>query len=304
MIQELLKPQAWAEILVFAAVFYGVLNFVRGTPAAAMLKGIGFLVFVGFIVFLYVADLAGLTHVRELFQWILSGLFIAVIVIFAPEMRRALTRLSQSSFLSPLFHEAPTKLVDEIVDAAARLSKNRIGMLIAVERDVGLAEYVEQGVPIQAQVTRELLETLFYPGSALHDGAVVIRDDRISAAGCLFPLSDDPAISKTTGTRHRAAIGISEQTDAIAVIVSEETGRISVAVGGKLTSDLSPAALQQMLHELVVRADRPGVPGPTQTGTDVVGASGPGGNGEPAGGGETPDAETDRSRERRPPERG
>ena len=133
-------------------------------------------------------------------------------------------------------------------------------MLVAIEREVGLGEYVEQGVPINGDVTHELLETIFYPGSALHDGAVVIQTDQIAAAGCLFPLTDDPAISKSTGTRHRAAIGISEQTDAVTVIVSEETGRISITVGGKIRTDLTPEQLEQALRELMMRAERPDEP--------------------------------------------
>lgn len=255
MLDELIQTRSIVEILVFAFVFYIVLNFVRGTPAAAMLKGVAFLIVVGVMGLMYLATQFELTHLKKMMELLLSGLFIALVVVFTPEMRRGLTRLSQSSLLSPLFHAAPSKLVEELMQAATRLSKNRIGMLVAIERDVGLGEFVDQGVPINGELSHELLETVFYPGSALHDGAVIVRNDMVAAAGCLFPLTDDPAISKSTGTRHRAAIGISEQTDAIAIVVSEETGKISVAVGGKIHTDLSPRELDRMLRKIYVRTE-------------------------------------------------
>jgi diadenylate cyclase len=143
------------------------------------------------------------------------------------------------------------------VNAAVKLSKNRIGALIAIERDVGLGEYVENGQRLDAALSSELLETIFYPGNALHDGAVIIQHDRAAAAACLFPLSEDPTLSRTMGTRHRAAIGISEETDAIAIVVSEETGRISVCAHGKITSDLTRESLEKSLRELYTRSDRP-----------------------------------------------
>ncbi|MHC4606074.1 MAG: diadenylate cyclase CdaA [Planctomycetota bacterium] len=268
MIEKILEPKSIAEILIFAVVFYLVLNFLRGTRAAAVLKGFVFFMVIVFIGAMYAASIFGLSHVERLLVLVLPGAFIALIVIFAPEMRRGLTRISQSPLLSPLFHGTPAKIVDEIVNAAVRLSKNRIGMMVAIEREVRLGEYIEQGVIINGELTHELLESIFYPGSALHDGAVIIQNDQVAAAGCLFPLTDDPAISKTTGTRHRAGIGLSEQTDAIVVIVSEETGRMSIAVGGKMTLDLTPKALEQALRELYTRADRPGIPFPRKNDKD------------------------------------
>lgn len=257
MLEEILKPQSLVQILVFAVVFYAVLAFIRGTSGAGVLKGFVFLIGATFILLMFVADLFRFVYVKQMLQWTLSGSFFALIVIFAPEMRRGLNRLSQSPLLSPLFHEPHAQFIDEVSSAAVRLARNRIGMLVAIEREVGLGEYVEQGVPVNGEVSHELLESLFYPGSALHDGAVIIRKDRIAAAGCLFPLTDNPALSKSTGTRHRAAIGISEITDAIAVVVSEETGRIAVAIGGKMMTDLNAKTLEQALRELYTRSDRP-----------------------------------------------
>lgn len=250
MLEVLLKPRSWIEIFVLAVLFYFILKFIRGSRGAGLLKGVIFLVVVGMVGFLYVADLAGLIHIKELLKWVISGSAFALIVIFAPEMRRGLQRLAQSRLLSPLLHEHSSAVISEIITATTKLAKNRIGALIAIERDVGLSEYVENAVKVDAQLTSELLETIFYPGSALHDGAVIVQHDRVAAAGCLFPLTDDPTLTKSLGTRHRAALGLSEETDAIVVIVSEETGRVSLCVEGKLVGQLAPESLSQLLHEL------------------------------------------------------
>lgn len=250
MIEALFKPSSLVEIAVLTFVFYIVLKFIRGTRGAGLLKGVIFLVVVGFVGFLYLADLFGLIRIKEMMKWLISGSTLALIVIFAPEMRRGIQRLAQSRLLSPLLREHSTAVIGEITEAVTKLSKNRIGALLAIERDVGLSEYVENAVKIDAKLTSELLETIFYPGSALHDGAVIVQHDRVAAAGCLFPLTDDPGVTKSLGTRHRAALGISEETDAIVVVVSEETGRISVCLQGKLAGNLTPDGLDKLLHEL------------------------------------------------------
>jgi uncharacterized protein (TIGR00159 family) len=195
-------------------------------------------------------------RIKLLLQGVLAGSFIAVIIIFAPEMRRGLLRLAQAPFLAPLFHGPSLQVIDEIVNSCVKLAKNRIGALVAVEREVGLGEYVENGQRVDAVVSSELLESVFYPGNPLHDGAVVIQHDRVAAAACLFPLSEDPGLARSMGTRHRAAIGISEETDAIAIVVSEETGRISVCVGGKIQGDLTRESLDKILRELYTRSGR------------------------------------------------
>jgi len=256
MIQELLKPQSWAEILILAVAFFFILNFVRGTRGAGILKGIVFLFIVTFLGALFLAERFHLENIQRMLTWLLSGSTIAIIVLFAPEMRRGLSLLAQSRMLSPFLRSQSSGIIDELANAAVKLSKNRIGALVAIERDIGLGEYVEHGVRIDAALTSELLESLFYPGSALHDGAVIVQHDRGAAAGCLLPLTDDTSLSKSMGTRHRAAIGISEETDAIALVVSEETGRISVAVKGKLTGDLTRESLVKTLSDLYSRGDR------------------------------------------------
>lgn len=256
MIEELRKPQSWAEILILAVAFYFILGAVRGTRGAGILKGIVFLFIVTFLGALFLAERFNLENIQRMLTWLLSGSTIAIIVLFAPEMRRGLSLLAQSRMLSPFLRSQSSGIIDELANAAVKLSKNRIGALVAIERDIGLGEYVEHGVRIDAALTSELLESLFYPGSALHDGAVIVQHDRVAAAGCLLPLTDDTSLSKSMGTRHRAAIGISEETDAIALVVSEETGRISVAVKGKLAGDLTRESLVKTLSELYSRGDR------------------------------------------------
>ena len=256
MIEELRKPQSWAEILILTVAFYFILGAVRGTRGAGILKGIVFLFIVTFLGALFLAERFRLENIQRMLSWLLSGSTIALIVLFAPEMRRGLSLLAQSRMLSPFLRSQSSGIIDELANAAVKLSKNRIGALVAIERDIGLGEYIEHGVRIDAALTSELLESLFYPGSALHDGAVIVQHDRVAAAGCLLPLTDDTSLSKSMGTRHRAAIGISEETDAVALVVSEETGRISVAVRGKLTGDLTRESLVKTLSNLYSRGDR------------------------------------------------
>lgn len=248
---------SWVQIAVLGVVFYFILNFIRGTRGANILKGIVALFVIAFLLVMYIADLLEMEEIKTMLTWALNGFALALIIIFAPELRRGLSHLAQSPLLSPLLRGQTLTVVDELVTAAIRLSKNRIGALVAIERDVGLGDYVERGVRVDAALTSELLETIFYPGSALHDGAVILQRDRVAAAGCLFPLTDDITISKSMGTRHRAGLGVTEETDAVALIISEETGRISIAVNGKLTPDLNREGLEKTLNELLyIRRDK------------------------------------------------
>lgn len=303
MIEQLRNPSAWIEVLVLAVAYYAVLTFIRGTRGAPILKALVALFVVAFLGAMAVSDALGLVHIKTLLQYLLSGSALALVVIFGPELRRALQHLAQSPLLSPLLRESSSGVLNELADAAVKLSKNRIGALVALEREVGLNEYVENGCKIDAVLTSELLETIFYPGSALHDGAVVVRRDRVAAAGCLFPLTDDMSLSKSMGTRHRAAIGISEETDAVAVVVSEETGRISVAVGGKVTYDLNREQLVKLLVELVSRrkGEEP-QEGAAPTAPQAPPGPAPGnGNGHPAPPAERGTTEIGRAREEAKP---
>jgi diadenylate cyclase len=186
----------------------------------------------------------------DVINWVLSSLFpisvVALLIIFQPELRMGLAKLGQFGK-----HHADAQIIEEIARAASELSSKRSGALIAIEREVGLKNYIESGVAIDGKVTQELLCTIFSVRAILHDGAVIIQQDKLAAAGCILPLSQEAGLSKSLGTRHRAAIGLSEDTDAICVVVSEETGAISMSVSGKLTRDLSEENLVKILKGML-----------------------------------------------------
>lgn len=256
MLQKMLEPTSLLEIGLLFLFFYMVLTLIRGTRGAALLKGMISIFVIMFIGIMLITEKLGMSHIRQMLEWLLSGSFIVMVIIFSPEIRRGILKLAQSPFLSPLLTAVSDMMITEVVRAAVQMSKRRMGGLITIERDVGLSEYTEGAVKVDSAVSNELIQTIFYPGSALHDGAVVIRNDRVVAAGCLFPLTDNPDLPKSMGTRHRAAIGITEETDAISVAISEETGAISLCVRGKLTSDLNEEALTHLLHELYTRNEK------------------------------------------------
>ncbi|MBM4049862.1 MAG: TIGR00159 family protein [Planctomycetes bacterium] len=241
--------RAAVEIALMFVIIYAILRFLQGTRGAGILRGLAF--------FLVVVPVTVLLVVRKLelraLDWLITDVLpisiIPIVVLFQPELRRALVRLGQYPLFG-LFARSRVTVTREIVEAASVLSRQRIGGLIVVERDVGLSALTEGGVPLNADISSELLTTLFWPGSPLHDGAVVIHEQRVSAAGCLLPLTENPSVAKTLGTRHRAAIGVTEESDAIAVVVSEETGQISVAVRGEMSRDLDREALQHVLDTL------------------------------------------------------
>ncbi|MDP3792008.1 MAG: diadenylate cyclase CdaA [Candidatus Omnitrophota bacterium] len=228
------------EIIILWYVIYMILLFIKGTRTEQLLKG---LVIIGAI-FVAARQLR-----LEAISWVMMSLFplsvIALIIIFQPELRQGLARLGQFGI-----YQEEEGIVDEISRAASYLSQNRTGALIAIEREGGLKTYIESGVPIDGKVTKELIISIFSSKAPLHDGAVIIQHGRIIAAGCLLPLSQETNISKSFGTRHRAAIGLSEETDAICVVVSEETGAISVCMGGKLIHKISEDDLVKLLKEV------------------------------------------------------
>lgn len=241
------------EIVLLAGVYFFILHSIRGTRGYGILKGLIFFIILAFFGATFIARTLGLEVIEQVLQYLLGGSSIAAIVIFAPELRRFLLRLSRSRLFSVVFRGTPIKIVGELVTATTRLAANRHGALIAIERDVGLGEYVEKGSRIDSPVTSDLLETIFYPGTPLHDGAVVIQAERVAAAACFFPLSDDDKLSKSMGTRHRAALGVCEETDAVVIVVSEETGRISMCTERKFKTDLSREDLERELRELYER---------------------------------------------------
>jgi len=176
----------------------------------------------------------------------------AVIVLFQSELRRGLAILGRTPFFRGLTHSLPAEPFEDVVTGATAMAAERRGALIVFERAVGLRNYVDQGIQLDAQISYDLLLTIFHPGTTLHDGAVIIQGDRVAAAACFLPLTTNPRLSREMGSRHRAAIGISEETDALAVVVSEESGTISIAVGGKVTQRMDAATLRQKLRELLI----------------------------------------------------
>jgi diadenylate cyclase len=243
-----LDLRAVLDILIIAALIYSLLKLLRGTRAVQMLVAIALLIF-----FYWGARWARLEMVEWLLTTLLPYVAIALIILFQPEIRRALSRVGRNLSLVRLASHNPKASFDDIVMAAEFFSQNRIGALIVVERQAGLRTYIESGIPLDAKLSYDLLLSIFRPGSPLHDGAVIIEGSRVAAAGCFLPLSLNPMISKQLGTRHRAAIGITEDSDCVVVLVSEETGSISVASGGSIESNLSPEDLSDRLGEMVSR---------------------------------------------------
>lgn len=236
------------DILLVGTVFYYLIILLRGTKAIQLIKGMGII----FLVWLLSSYLKLTT-----LQWLMSQAFslgiFAIIIIFQPELRRALEQLGSGHLLKPrLMTKKDMGTVSErteaLVGALTYLAKRRIGALVAIEQKTGLGEYIETGVVLESKLSQPLLIQLFIPNTPLHDGAVIIRDEMIVAANCYLPLSDNPLISQELGTRHRAAIGLSEVTDALVLIVSEETGEISIAEHGKIERGVSAAYLYERLE--------------------------------------------------------
>lgn len=221
-------------------IIYLLLLFIRGTRTVQVIKGIIILLLIFFF-----TQWLNLTSINWILTKLVAISVIAFIIIFQPELRRGLARLGQFGFF--LREE---EVLDDVVKSAIFLSNRKIGGIIALEREIGLRPYVESGVTIDSQLTSELINTIFTPGTPLHDGGIIVRGDRIVAAGCLFPLTQNPHINKLLGTRHRAAIGLTEETDAVCVVISEETGAISIAVGGKLTKDMDRDAFPKTLENI------------------------------------------------------
>ncbi len=236
------------DILVVAAVLYRVFVMFKETRAVQMLLGLG-----GLMVASFVARRFELFSTSWLLENFWSFWVLALIVLFQPELRRALAQLGQSRLfqgMSLAAREQQSHLLDDVVKAAEALAGRRIGALFVLERSTGLRNYAELGVPLDALVSADLLVSLFLPYSPLHDGAVFIRGDRVAAAGCFLPLSRNTQLGRTMGTRHRAALGLAEETDAVVLVVSEETGRISLAVGGHMETPLDRDSLGRRLVEL------------------------------------------------------
>jgi diadenylate cyclase len=250
---QFLRPRGadLVEIAIVGFLVYRLLLLLKRTRAMQMILGVGLLVGVYFLALLLQFEL-----IRALLENLFQYGAIAMLVVFQPELRAALARLGQTRFFRSLVKIEGKQLVDQLVETVETLSRTRTGAIIALEREVGLDEYARTGSPLQAKVSAQLLTTIFTPYSPLHDGAVIISGDTIRAAGAILPLTQTPLADKSLGTRHRAAIGLSEETDALVIVVSEETARISVARGGRIELGVDGDRLRALLES--VRPDRNG----------------------------------------------
>jgi diadenylate cyclase len=249
-IERLLEILTWRDaldVLVVAIVMYNLLLLIRGTRAVQIILGI---VFVG--VLYYVAEISNLPTLHWLLENLLIVLPFAIIILFQQEIRRALANFGRNPLWGLAKQQKVEAAFSDIVLAATTLSTRRVGALIVLERLQGLRNYVENGILLDAALSFDLLINVFTPDTPLHDGAVIVQDDRIAAAACFLPLSANPELSKELGTRHRAALGITEETDAVAVVVSEETGIISVAFDGVMTRDLDGKSLRNILYKYLI----------------------------------------------------
>lgn len=246
---EVLVPAA--EILIlFLGMFY-LLKFVQETHGGGIIRGFIFAFVGGFILLMAggrALEMHRITYILE--TWLLPFFAFFLLVVFQPEIRRGLVRIGQSPLLQTVFGRVRSGPVEELSRAVDQLSKNRIGALITISGASELESYIEGGVRLDADISRELITTIFYPGTDLHDGAIIIEGDKIAAAGCLLPLTEDPEAVGNLGTRHRAGVGITVETDAACVIVSEETGNISVARRGQMEQDLSVEEMEERLRDI------------------------------------------------------
>lgn len=245
---ELLRHLRWqdlVDIILMSLIFYRLLLIIKGTKAVQMLIGLGVLLFASLL-----SRYLELYTVDWLIQSFWAQIVIAIIILFQPEIRRALAQMGETQFLQTLTSAEELKSLEEIIRATVSLANRKIGALIVIERDTSLKDFVEVGTPLDAKVSKELLMSIFHPTSPIHDGAVVIKGNRIIAAGCFLPITLSSDISRSLGTRHRAGIGLTEETDAVAIIVSEETGSISMGMDGKLETPFEMGTLRDVLTDL------------------------------------------------------
>jgi diadenylate cyclase len=246
---------ALLDIFIVAFILYHILIFIKGTRAVQMAVGLGLI-----IAFFYLARWVQLDTVTWMLTNVVPYFVFAIIVIFQQEIRRALARFGQAPLFAGFSSINRNEFYDEIILAVTTLATNQTGALIVIERDIGLKTYIESGIALDAALSYDLLVTIFNPAVPLHDGAVIVQNGRIAAAACFLPLTVKPRLSKELGTRHRAAIGVTEETDAVAIIVSEETAAISFAHDGEMERYLDPDTLRQRLRDAFERKGQMSAP--------------------------------------------
>ncbi len=253
---ERVAERPWAaliELLLIGSVVYAALRFLQGTRGARLVRAVLTILGVSFAIVWLIAERFEFERINVLYPYFILGVFLVSLVAFQAELRRMLVRLGQGGWLQRWI-KSSDHVIDPIVTAAERLSKKKIGALIAIERTTETGAVTETGVRLDAVVSAELLETIFWPGTALHDLGVIVHQGRIVAAGCQFPLAESGELDRSLGSRHRAALGMCQEVDAVVIVVSEETGTISVAVGGRLRRALTVEALRaNLVKELTVR---------------------------------------------------
>lgn len=239
-----------AEIAAFWFAYYLFFVYIKDSGMAQALKGLALLV-----IFFFAAEFFGLKTIRWVFSYLFQISIIGFVIIFQPELRRGLARIGQSPLFKSFVKEEG--IADEIVRAVSLMSRNRVGCLIAVEREVSLKPQIESGIPLDGVLTAELLTTIFMPNTPFHDGGVIVQGNRVMAVGCLFPLSQSQNLSKALGMRHRAALGMSEETDALVIVVSEESGFISLMTAGKVYHNVDPSRLKDQIYAASQAPNKP-----------------------------------------------
>ncbi len=242
-----IEPRDLLDILIVTAITYWLLSLIQGTTAVALLRGI----VVVFVIGSLASNLLGLAVLGWLLRNSIPALLVAIPILFQPELRRALEQIGRAGGLTRApATTASQRAIEVVAEAAGRLAERRWGALIVLERQTGLGEYASTGVRIDGALSVEFLLNLFFPHAPLHDGAIIVRGDRVLAAGCVLPLAETIATGHQFGTRHRAGIGITEKTDALSIIVSEETGQISISNNGRLVRNLDEQKLRRVLPML------------------------------------------------------
>ncbi len=234
------------DILLVAFIIYRIILLIKGTRAVQMLVGLAVLLII------YVASqIGGLYTLNWILNNFLSSIILVIVVIFQHDIRRALIHVGRNPFFADLSFREETQVIDEICKGCATLAQKHLGALIVIERETGINDFLEVGIELDAKPSSDLLQAIFHHASPIHDGAVILQRGRITSAGCFLPLTQDADVSPRYGTRHRAAIGLTELVDAVVIVVSEETGRISVVVGGKMTRELEVTTLKKVLGRLL-----------------------------------------------------
>ncbi|GJM25641.1 MAG: hypothetical protein DHS20C16_20560 [Phycisphaerae bacterium] len=261
--QRLRNGEWWSlraviELFLIGTVIYFILRFLEGTRGARLLQAV-LVILIAFLGLALIAHVLELSRIVVLYPFFVGGSFLITLVVFQPELRRGLMRIGESLTRRSRTEET-SRVIEPIVRACSNMSRRKIGAIIAIERRIPMGAFVESGIPIDSDTTPELIETIFWPGSALHDLGVIISHGRIAAAGCEFPTSEADPGNQIIGSRHRAAIGVSLETDALVVVVSEETGTISIANRGKLIAQESPEMLRETLAADILGTDSPATP--------------------------------------------